>query len=282
MSIVATALQDQLYNLREDGVKSDQASKSLRECILSKTFLGQGTDYDKDVGFMNTFLKYISELLVTLVTLEEAAASASPITPRQSNIPSFSNETENSGLPPGHHQTLLPEIAAANAQTAFSYARAIVVSVLLVISGFLTLGEVLEPSWFVLIIAGALLLLFFDSIKSMIMSFLKKEEKPTTGIASLDWIVENFSWIRQKYRSAFFLIHVQTATIENLPEDFMLPDTPDALINRRKFFEATLPTDFLERIDRVIVRCKKDVWLRQQVLINAIAASSQSAGVPGR
>jgi hypothetical protein len=57
----------------------------------------------------------------------------------------------------------------------------------------------------------------------------------------------------------------------------------EGIYNRKIFFEKTLPTEFLTRIDRIIISCKKNVWARKQVLINAIAVTkSASAGAQSR
>lgn len=265
---VATAtIRKELTDLTADEKERDEANSALRTFILSDEFLTE----------KNEFLKLTSELESKLVTLEETAATPSP------NIPQTKPPAENgNGEESQRRQLTLPEMAAAaqsERQTAFSYSRAMVLCVLLIVSGLLTVTKQLPPTWFVAILAGSLALLFFDNLKSMIMSVIEKEEEAeTTGIASLDWIVEQFTWIRETYTSAYMLIHVQTSKAENLPDHFKLPGIDPALYDRRKYFETTLPTDFLERIDRIIVRCKKDVWVRKQTLINAITITGSPAG----
>jgi hypothetical protein len=265
-TIATSTITEELREIKNSEAQTDEANKKLRDFILSENFLKE----------KNTFLQLTSALEATLVTLEEAATGS-----KASSTPLKLDNENGNGAPPPGHQLTLPEMMSENSKSAFSYSRAMVLCVLIALSALLAAAQIIPPAWFVLIVAASLVMMFSDSIKEVVMRFLEKEEdEESTGIASLDWIVEQFTWIRQRYTSAYMLIHVQSSNKNNLQDYNILPDTYGGRYDRRKYFETTLPTDFLERIDRIIVRCKKDVWTRKQTLINALTVTG-SAGLGG-
>jgi hypothetical protein len=139
--------------------------------------------------------------------------------------------------------------------------------------------------WFLGILGIAFTFLFFDQVKELTTFFKTKEdakEELSNSMRLDNWITESFQWIRERYTSAYMLVEIQTSSKTTLP-DWALPDMTEGIYNRKIFFEKTLPTEFLTRIDRIIISCKKNVWARKQVLINAIAVTkSASAGAQSR
>ncbi len=223
-----------------------------------------------------------SKLEASLTTLAEDATkplgqmpnvNGGPQYMMDPNNPNYLAQQQSGGI--GSHQTTLPAIASS--QAAFSYSRAAVVIAIIVISGIVTGLKLIPGQLFVVIMAGSLILLGFDQIKQL-FGFLqdKKKEDTTDAMRLENWIIESFNWISERYTSACMLINVQTASKETLP-DWGLAETVEAINNRKLFFEITLPTEFLTRVDRVIMSCEKNVWARKQVLINAIAATKAAS-----
>ena len=175
-------------------------------------------------------------------------------------------------------QTTLDQ-AVATAES-FSYSKAAVLSVISVVSAILAFKQIIPPVWFVGILGIAFAFLFFDQVKELADVFFKTKEKTKEELSNSmrleNWITESFQWIRERYLSACLLVDVQTNSKITLP-DWALPETAEGIYNRKLFFEKTLPTEFLTRIDRIIISCKKNVWARKQVLINAIAVTTSAS-----
>lgn len=234
-----------------------EANRNLRGFILSKDFLADKPKFDD----------LTSQLESTLVTLAEEAEKPLPPLPAQS-LPFSENEE--------HHQTTLEASTAVTKSVSYSTAAAVII--MYAVSGILAAELIISAAWFVAILACGLAMMLFDQIKNAVASLMqkKKEEETTMAMRLENWIVESFNLIREKYTSAFMLIKVQTGSKTTLP-NYALPETDESTYNRRLYFETTLPTEFLTRIDRVIIACKKNVWGRKQVLINAIAVTKAAA-----
>ena len=291
MSLETLTFQDELQELKD-------AKKNL----MTKFEAWEKHVNDPEVFWKKPdFDKLTSDLEVSCETVEEARAAAKPIMPAP--FEAFPQQGDQNGQNGNRQQQSLDvytKAAEAQQGNRHMYARAAVAIAIFVVCGLLaaiqipiatiasdpaypttvlpngtvvtngfvtsTSQGVLPVSWFIVIIAASLALLFgIEQIKSLWEKLAeKKAEEETSGSASLDWIVEQFNYIRERYTSACLMIEVKTNS--------------SGAYQQKKFFETTLPTDFLSRVTRVIVACKTDDWKKKQVLINAIAVS-RSAGV---
>lgn len=250
------------------------AQKEMATCHKNLRDFINSPDFQEGLPKKRVFDDLTSKMQASLVTLAESSGAPLPPIPEESSAPFSEN-----GNGQRQRQMTLPEAAAA-VQQSFSYSRAAIIIAILAVSGIVTAMQVLPPAWFVFILAGALALLFFDQIKSILDPFLSKDEQAmgeTTDAMRLEqWIIDSFISIRDKYQATFLLAQVQTPNSRRLPGP-----TPDALASRKTYFETTLPTEFLAKIDQIIYSCNKNVWARKQVLINAIAVTKSAAAASG-
>ncbi len=264
---------DQLKKNREDMI---DAHKQAREFINGPKFI----DPSNLLPNKKTFDDLISKLEAHLITLTEETQQPMPTVPggNQQILPFPGSPNENGG----NRQTTLDEHlnGSAAASSGFSLPKVIALSVAFVISGLLAWSHVIPPDWFAGVLIVGFVFLFFDQIKTTFVDFFNKtkEHEETTRSNQLEnWITESFQWIRERYTSAVLLVQIQTNSKKTLPDEWALPDTAEVLNNRSIYFTTTLPTEFLTRIDRIIISCEKNVWTRQQVLINAIAVTKSAA-----
>ncbi len=273
MSYETITFEDQLKQIDADLALMDAANEKVLDILLLKSCLWDKPNFDGA----------ISKLQSHLITLDEEAKQPMPV--------DVSSQSSQTALPyPGqpsqdaqNRQTTLDQVqaqASSELSQSFSYSKAAVISVISVVSAILAFKLIIPPVWFLGILGIAFTFLFFDQVKELAALFKAKEdvkEALTESMRLDNWITESFQWIRERYLSACLLVEVQTNSKLTLP-DWALPDTAEGIYNRKLYFEKTLPTEFLIRIDRIVMSCKKNVWARKQVLINAIAVTASSGG----
>jgi hypothetical protein len=254
------------------------ANTEMRDILLLKKSFWNKPEFDDK----------LSKLEANLVTLAEETERAMPTVPGSGSQSALPFPGNNPAMQESQNrQTTLDSATQAASEMAqsFSYSKAVVISVVLVITGILAYKVIIPPVWFLGILGIAFTFLFFDQVKDLTAFFKTKEdakEELSNSMRLDNWITESFQWIRERYTSAYMLVEIQTSSKTTLP-DWALPDMTEGIYNRKIFFEKTLPTEFLTRIDRIIISCKKNVWARKQVLINAIAVTkSASAGAQSR
>jgi len=138
--------------------------------------------------------------------------------------------------------------------------------------------KLVPPILAIAVIPSSVVLVFLPQVREIVSSFLHRDEleEGKDEMESLDWITETISKIRAKYTSARFLVKIQSQTKESVPE-YVEQGVDEALYDRTKYFNETLPSEFLSLIGRIMIACEKNVWVRKTFLINAIMISRQMA-----
>ena len=238
------------------------ANDNFRAFVLSESFLEK---FDGKLKLDDLTSKFQA----SLVTLTEEVETLKPLP---------------TGMPvqqpqiPGQQQTTLDQVPLPHMSTSgLSYPRVILVSAAFVITGVLAFARVIPPLWFMTVLAVGFCFLFFDQIKE-IAAFFNEEKVEETTAANLkeQWIIENFQWVRERYTSAYMLIFVQTNSKRTLPR-WALPNTQEEIYNTKMRLKVTLPTEILERTDRIYESCRKNGWERKKFLVNALAVIASAA-----
>ena len=104
-----------------------------------------------------------------------------------------------------------------------------------------------------------------------------RKEKPEIPELSVDWVHSNLDAIRQKYLAAWLLVKVQNQTKEDLPQ-YETMGLDEVLYSRIKYLSATLPTEFLSILGKIVIACDRAFWIRKGLLITAIVQSKAAVG----
>jgi hypothetical protein len=256
MSVETFAFQGELKKLDECEAQLKVSEKSLREFIISDDFLD---DNAKFLSCMSDF----QDKVITLVEVVQMPESGLP--PFEAKAPSEEEKKEEEEEGKG----------------GFSMPKALVVSMAIFACAALTYQNLIPPMFLVGAVFLSITLMFLPQVKNLVTSImaamLKEEEKEETppSMRLEDWINESLAKMRALYTSARFLIKVQSQTKESIP-DYGLPGMDEALYDRRKYFNETLPGDFLSWVGKIIVACDKNAWSRRSMIVSAIVQAKQA------
>jgi hypothetical protein len=227
----------------------------LRKFITSKSFMINGI----------RFLDLLGDFGDEVITLVDVI---------QTPIP---------GVPP-YEAKAVPEeeMEVSEREEAFSWPKGLVVAVAVAVCGALVYNQVLPPIVLTAAVFISIGLMFMPQIRSVVEGLIRREEEKAEESKSMrleDWITDSLAKMRDLYTGADLLTMFQSQTKESLP-DYGLPGMNETLYNRRKYFEKTLRPDFLSRINKIIVACDKNEWVRRSMIANAIVqAQTASAKV---
>jgi hypothetical protein len=241
--------QDELTKL--DGARTSLEEKKNTLCtfILSEEFLVE----------MNSFLNLLSVFSGSLITLVEDVQN--PVV----GIPTPKEEEA------AHEETV-------ETQTEFNRSKALAVAIVNIACALVVIYAQMPPYVFGVVASLSITLMFLPQISKILSQAFRKQKVESEKSESMrmeEWISQSIAQIRDKYTSAWWLIKIQNQTKESIP-DYALLGTDEALYNRKKFFSETLPTEFLNRIDEIIVACDKNLWNRKSLLIHAITLARQA------
>jgi hypothetical protein len=139
--------------------------------------------------------------------------------------------------------------------------------------------HIISFQFFEAVIILSIVLMFLPQIVDLIHRLIgrhgEEEEEKTRGMRLEDWVSTSISEMRTKYRSARFLIKVQNQTVDKLPQ-YRALGVDEAMFNRTRFFKETLPHEFNDRIDKIVVACGKNEWIRRSLIISAIVQARQA------
>jgi len=113
-----------------------------------------------------------------------------------------------------------------------------------------------------------------DAARKLIES---RREKEKLKSISVEWIHRNVGYMRKKHLGAWLLAKVQNQTKEDMPE-YDLTEIDEVFYSRLKYLQATLSTEFISIIDKIVVACDRSIWIRKGVLISAIVQSRMAVG----
>jgi len=243
--------QDELTKLDNARGNLEENKKKLCSFILSEEFLVD----------MNSFLNLLSLFSGSIITLVENVQN--PIV----GIPESTPKEEEAA----HEETV-------ETQREFNRSKALAVAIVNIACALVIIYAQMPPYIFGIVAGLSITLMFLPQISKIVSQALRKKETESEKSESMrmeEWISQSIAQIRDKYTSAWWLIKIQNQTKESIP-DYALPGTDEALYNRTKFFRETLPTEFLNRIDEIIVACDKNLWNRKSLLIHAITLARQA------
>jgi hypothetical protein len=238
----------------------DECHRSLRESnsamrlfILSDRFLADFIEFEKLLG----------DFQDKVVTLVEIVQMPTPSLP-PSSLPLAEVKTPE-------------EVEKEKEGAGFTMPRAAVVSAAILASTVAVYHNLVPPTVLVGVVASSIGLMFFPQIRDIIASLQQREEKEEPVSMRLeDWINESLSRIRSLHMSARFLVKVQDQTKKTSPYYADL-GLDEALYDRGRYFNETLPSEFLSRIGRIMVACDKNVWARRSLIVNAIVMAKQAS-----
>jgi len=231
-----------------------ESNKKLRGFILSDRFLLEFIQFEHLLGDFQ-------DKVITLVEIVQTPQ------PGLAETKTGKEETEEE-----------TEETEEGEKGVFTTPKAIIVAITMVASIVAVDRGLIPPVILTAVVFTSIGLMFLPQIRSVIAGMLHREEEDEGEAPSMkleDWINESLSRIRDLYTSARFLTKVQDQTKETVPYYGVL-GMDEALYDRRKYFNETLPSEFLSRIGKIMVACDKNVWARKSLLVNAITLSRQA------
>ena len=254
MSYETLTFKGEMKKIDQRHIKLEESEVTLENFITSEEF---STSKIK-------FYRHLQSFGRKVITLVEAIQAPVP------------------GLPPYEAKLPEEEVEVSEREEAFSWPKGLVVAVAVAVCGALVYNQILPPIVLTAAVFISIGLMFMPQIRSVIEGLIRREEEKAEESKSMrleDWITDSLAKMRDLYTGADLLTMFQSQTKESLP-DYGLPGMNETLYNRRKYFEKTLRPDFLSRINKIIVACDKNEWVRRSMIANAIVqAQTASAKV---
>jgi len=228
---------------------------------------------------LDRFNDALSKLARTIVTLTEETAK--PIV-GPNNTPVYL-----AGAAEGNPPLIMPENMTSNPghnsknNGGLSWPITAVVIACIVVAGVLAYAQILAVGWVILTMVGGGVVLGFDFVKLLAAYFMKpsKEAEMTEDNRLEIWIKNNLDWCRTRYLGAYMLIDIQSEAKNTVTKNWLLPGQKRSNYSREAYFQETLPTTILARIDPIIISCRKNLWNRTKFLSRCITqVNSPTAG----
>ena len=269
-------LEERQRNLKE-------SYEELRDFILSDDFLTKKADFEKK----------LSDFEDKVVSLVETVEAAPPIIIE--------------GQPQQQQQRAEVQREIREERMSSILVRAILVAVAIIAAGILevrsqivvpvptvTNGTVtsvprvistgyVPPGTLQWVAIGTILVVSMPWIIDAARRLVEEARKEKLEIPelSVDWVHNNLDRIRQKYLAAWLLVKVQNQTKEDLPQ-YETMGLDEVLYSRIKYLSATLSTEFLSILGKIVIACDRAFWIRKGLLITAIVQSKAAVGAIGR
>ncbi|MHA1632512.1 MAG: hypothetical protein ACTSXC_06895 [Candidatus Freyarchaeota archaeon] len=282
MSSEVYTFKGELEQLEEKERTLKQKHKELRDFILSDEFL---TEKER-------FETLLSDFEGEAISLVEALEAAPPV------IIQEPGKTEGTVQPAQPSPEQIAQIFASiqrAPKTTHVLAMAVLAAVTIIVAGIVELmypeflakagialgykpGELLK--WVAISVSIVMALPWIiEALQKALAKALekKKQEEEIPKELSVDWIHSNLERIRQKYLSAWLLAKVQNQTKEDLPQ-YEGMGMDEILFSRIKFLKATLSTEFLSVLGKIVIACDRSIWIRKGLLFSAIVQSRAAIG----
>ena len=258
MSVETYTFKEELGLLEKKQAELREAYKNLVAFILSEKFLRVKTEFEK-------LLASFEEKVVALV---EAIETAPPVVV----------EAPQTQQPA---QTIQPQQVQAQQQPAVSatavFAKALLVAVAILMVGVAAMKGYVPPESLNAVAICTVILVSLPSILEAVKKFAEREEEEEVKPVSVNWVHRNLDYVRRKYLGAWLLVKVQNQTKKDLPQ-YEIMGLDEVLYNRYKYLSATMSTEFIGIIGKIMVACDRSLWLRKGVLISAIVQSRMALG----
>lgn len=246
MSLETVYLERELQKLDTAHEKLKTNEESFRTQILASDFL---TNYSE-------FEEKLSDFSNSVITFSEVVHN--PVEGLPTELPLAEEEEERN-----------------SSESNLNYPKAILLGAVVVMTSVIAVYQLIPPMTPIYVGVGCACLAFSPQLISVIKDFLHRHDENEPELVE-DWITDSLQKIRELYRSARFLMKVQTQTKENLP-NYELLHIDQALYDRKQHFAELLPSEFLGRIAKIVVACDRNFWIRKSLVINAITATKQAA-----
>ena len=280
MSSEVYTFKGELDQLEEKERTLKQRHKELRDFILSDDFLVEKEKFER----------LLSDFEGEAISLVEALEAAPPIIIQEPG--------KAEGEAPQQPEQQLAQIFASiqrAPKTTHVLAMAVLAAVTIIVAGIVELmypeflakagialgykpGELLK--WVAISVSIVMALPWIiEALQKALAKALekKKQEEEIPKELSVDWIHSNLERIRQKYLSAWLLAKVQNQTKEDLPQ-YEGMGMDEILFSRIKFLKATLSTEFLSVLGKIVIACDRSIWIRKGLLFSAIVQSRAAIG----
>jgi hypothetical protein len=277
MSTEAYTIKTELDLLTNKQAELEKAHREIREFILS----------DKFVVEKNRFESLLSQFEEKAISVIEMVEMAPPVVV----------DAEETAQPP---QQATPEMQE---RSIGILVRALLVAVAIIAAGILEMRDqvmtvpvpqvvngtvtavptpiqtgYLPPGTLQWVAVGTILIVsmpwILDAARRLMVETRRREEmKPIT----VKWIHRNIEYIRNKYLGSWLLTKIQDQTKEDMP-NYEMMGIDEVLYSRIKYLQATLSTEFISILGKIVVACDRSIWIRKGVLISAIVQSRMAAG----
>jgi len=252
MALETTTFSGELDKLDESHMKFLESAEKLQKFNTSAEFL-------EDIEPFETLLTAFSRSFIGLVEAAETVVGLHP------------NEAEAvKGIEEG--QTTLPT------GERWSWWRFAAVALVNVACYVAVEQRILSFQFFEFVIVLSIVMMFLPQIVDLIHRLIgrgEEEEEEAQNVRLEDWVSTSISKMREKYKSTRFLCMVQNQTPESLPQ-YRALGIPEAMYIRKKQEKEKLPHEFNDRIDRIVMACSKNEWIRRSLIIMAIVQAKQS------
>jgi len=248
MSMETLTFESELTKLDETKRELCECEKELEEMILSSRFQTERNQFQLLLG---NFLRNV----ITIVDLTQIPVPWAPMPEKEAAQKEAEDETEK--------------------EWEFSLPKAVVVAVAILACTVAVYHNLVPSIVLIGVTSSSIALMFLPQIRSVIASLHREEveEEPTAGVKVAKRVSDSIEEMSKKYTSARFLTKVQDQTKETLPYYSGL-GIDEALYNRAKYFDETLPDEFLARIRKIMVECNEAIWLRKSLIISAMSAAA--------
>jgi len=255
MALETTTFSGELDKLDESHKKFLDSAEALQKFNISPEFLDELATFE-------TLLTAFSRSFIGLVEAAETVVGLHP------------NEAEAvKGIEEGQGQTTLPT------GERWSWWRFAAVALVNVATYVAVEQRILSFQFFEFVVVFSIVLMFLPQVADLIHRLIgrgeEEEEEKAQNMRLEDWVSTSISEMREKYKSTRFLCMVQNQTPESLPQ-YRALEIPEAMYVRSRQEKEKLPHEFNDRIDRIVMACSKNEWIRRSLIIMAIVQAKQS------
>ena len=231
MAVETVSFSGELKRIEAARLDFILALGALRKFILSDDFLIKFREFERLLGDFE-------EKIITLVVEVE-------------------NPVPELGIPPFEAVKQLEQ--PPQSEMKWNWWRFAAVAFINVISYVAVTERILSIPIFELILVMSIVMTLAPYLVTLVRGLWSREEEigeeKAESVRLEDWVQETIDMLREKYKSARFLIKVQTQTKENLPLQYTSLNIDEAMYDRNKQFLETLPHEFLSQLGKIRSAC---------------------------
>ena len=257
------------YTFAEEIEKLEALGKEAEENLVKYCQFLKSPEYIKDdLTYLEIFLNFRIKMISTVESAVVPSLASAWATQFQELMKQKSEEEKRQG----ETQLTLESFAET-----FSLPKALVALGGIVVSGVVVERGLLPPLALLFVIGACLAFAFAPQLKTLFEGLSRpKEEKEEISAEKLgDWVSDTLTRMHLRYVSARFLLKVQKIPDE-MAKRFKELGMDEALVNRDRYIRETLPHELSDMACKVYEECKKALWARKTLLVNAIVQSSQA------